>query len=107
DLAAGDERFYAAAGATAAHDATDRIIFNTSTGDLYYDADGTGSATAQRIAAVTGTLAATDITVINGTAGGATINGTAGNDSLVGGAGDDTINGFAGNDTIDGAAGAD
>jgi Ca2+-binding RTX toxin-like protein len=108
DLAAGDERFYAAAGATAAHDATDRIIFNTSTGDLYYDADGTGSATAQRIAAVTGTLAATDITVINGTtSGGQTINGTAGNDSLLGGPGDDTINGFAGNDTIDGAAGAD
>jgi len=108
DLAAGDERFYAAAGATVAHDATDRIIFNTSTGDLYYDADGTGSATAQRIAAVTGTLAATDITVINGTAsGGQTINGTAGNDSLLGGAGNDTINGLAGNDTIDGAAGSD
>ena len=108
DLSASDERFFAAAGATAAHNATDRIILNTSTGDLYYDADGNGSATAQRIAAVTGTLAATDISVINGTAsGGQTINGTPGNDSLAGGPDSDTINGFAGDDTIDGAGGRD
>ena len=34
-FAPGDGRFYAAAGATAAHDADDRIVYNTTTGQLY------------------------------------------------------------------------
>jgi Ca2+-binding RTX toxin-like protein len=42
--------FYAAAGATKAHDATDRLIYNTSTGVLYYDADGTGGVAPVQIA---------------------------------------------------------
>src|SRR3954471_17238296 len=36
-FAVGDVRFYAAAGATGGHDADDRIIYNTSTGQLFYD----------------------------------------------------------------------
>ena len=36
--------FYGAPGATDAHDATDRIIYDTTTGNLYYDPDGTGAA---------------------------------------------------------------
>ncbi len=106
-FAAGDERFFAAAGATSAHDATDRVIFDTATGNLYYDADGTGAGVAQQIGNLSGPLAATDITIVNGSTGGQVINGTAGNDSLVGGADNDTINGLAGNDTIDGGRGAD
>jgi Ca2+-binding RTX toxin-like protein len=37
-----ENAFYAAAGATSAHDPTDRIVYNTTTGALFYDVDGTG-----------------------------------------------------------------
>ena len=42
--------FYAAAGATKAHDSSDRIIYDTITGILYYDADGMGGTAAVQIA---------------------------------------------------------
>src|SRR5205823_6210234 len=35
DFVAGDARFYAAAGASGGHDANDRLIYNTTTGQLY------------------------------------------------------------------------
>jgi Ca2+-binding RTX toxin-like protein len=62
---AGDARFWSSSAGTA-HDANDRVIFNTSTGSLYYDADGTGSGAAQLIATVQSgaTVVATDIVVI-------------------------------------------
>ena len=101
DFTAGDARFFSGAGATSGQDTSDRVIYNTTTGDLWYDADGSGSGTSVLIATLQGTpaLVATDIEVINGRAvGGQVINGTAGNDTLSGTAGNDTINGLGGND---------
>ena len=48
------DEFYAAAGATSAQDTTDRIVYNTSTGQLYYDADGVGGAAAIAFAQLKG-----------------------------------------------------
>ena len=51
---------------TAAHDADDRIIYDQSTGQLYYDADGNGAGDAVLFAGVFGppALTAADFTVI-------------------------------------------
>ena len=111
-FASNDARFHAAAGATSGHDADDRVIYDTSNGDLWYDADGSGAGDAEYIGRLTNapTLLATDIEVINGTApaGGQTINGTANNDTLVGGAGNDTLTVFGPNaDTLVGGTGDD
>jgi Ca2+-binding RTX toxin-like protein/glucose/arabinose dehydrogenase len=106
NFAAGDERFYAAPGATAAQDATDRVIYNMTTGDVYYDPDGAGGIAASLFATLPA-LSATDITVINGEITGVVINGTAGSDSLAGTSADDRMSGLDGNDTLDGRAGND
>ncbi|NTU97320.1 MAG: hypothetical protein HGA62_05855, partial [Chlorobiaceae bacterium] len=64
----GSDKLYAAAGADSAHDESDRFIYNSSTGGLYYDQDGIGGADATLVA-VLGTsshpgLTASDIRVI-------------------------------------------
>jgi Ca2+-binding RTX toxin-like protein len=44
------EQFWSGAGVTAAHDATDRVVYDTTTGAVYYDADGLGGADAVQVA---------------------------------------------------------
>ena len=58
-----ESAFYAG---VAAHDATDRIIYDAGTGNLYYDADGTGALAAKLYATLTGApaLAAADFFII-------------------------------------------
>lgn len=115
---AGDDARFAANATGAAQDGSDRVVYNTMNGQLWYDADGNGASAAQLIATLQGApgLAATDIVVENGTApnpdpapapdpGGQVINGTSGADTLADTAGNDTINGLAGNDTINGGHG--
>jgi Ca2+-binding RTX toxin-like protein len=108
-----DERFHV--GASAA-EADDRVIWDPSMGELWYDADGSGEGEAGLIAWVSGNVAATDIVVDNGSvppppppppSGGQTINGTSAPETLTGGAGNDTINGGAGSDRLFGRDGND
>jgi len=107
NFVAGDARFAAGAGFTSGHDASDRIVYDTTTGNLYYDADGNGAGAAQLVATLQGhpALAATDIVVT--AQPGSTIQGTEGDDTLTGTPGTDTIDGLGGNDLISGLGGAD
>ena len=43
-------QFYKAAGASSAHDPDDRIIYNTTSGALFYDPDGLGGEASVRFA---------------------------------------------------------
>lgn len=62
------DQFHADAGAMTAQDAEDRIIYNTSNGALYYDADGVGGADAVQLATIAtfaiANLAFNDIMII-------------------------------------------
>ncbi|MEI6643950.1 MAG: calcium-binding protein [Novosphingobium sp.] len=59
------DAFWSGNGVNAAHDATDRFIYNTATGALWYDADGTGATAAVQVAVLTGapTLAFSDFLI--------------------------------------------
>ena len=46
------DQFWSGAGVTTAHDSSDRIIYNTSSGALYYDADGAGGVAAVQVAII-------------------------------------------------------
>ena len=45
-----DDAFWQGAGVVKGNDVSDRIVYNTSTGALYYDADGSGSGAAVQLA---------------------------------------------------------
>ena len=66
NFAAGDVRFWAGAGAVRGHDANDRVIYDVSTGNLYYDADGSGRGGAVLIATLEGapSIGAADLAVM-------------------------------------------
>ena len=48
--ALGANLFWSGAGVTSAHDADDRLVYDTTTGTLYYDPDGLGGAAAVALA---------------------------------------------------------
>ena len=50
NFSSGDARFFAGAGANSGQDASDRVVYDTSSGQLWYDADGNGAGVAQLIA---------------------------------------------------------
>src|SRR5207253_4185191 len=111
-----DGRFYAAAGATGGHDADDRIVYDITSGNVYWDDDGSGADPAQLIVKVVNggvNLSPIQFEIINGSSPtptptpGTSSSGTNGNDTLIGGAGNDTIYGNSGNDWIEGRGGND
>ena len=65
DLAEG--AFYSGEGVAKAHDADDRFIFDTHSGNLYFDRDGSGSSAAVLIGVLTpgSSLAATDFKIVD------------------------------------------
>src|SRR5262249_57356739 len=100
-LAAGDARFVSGPGLNSGQDSSDRLVYDTSHGILWYDADGSGPGQAQLVFSFQGVpaLAATDI-VITGQPASTTIQGTEGDDTLTGTPGNDTIDGRGGNNLI-------
>ncbi|MBV5297750.1 MAG: M10 family metallopeptidase C-terminal domain-containing protein [Rhodoferax sp.] len=47
-----ENQFWAGAGVVKGHDADDRVVYNNTTGALYYDADGSGTGAAVQIALI-------------------------------------------------------
>ncbi|HEY9619597.1 MAG TPA: calcium-binding protein [Crinalium sp.] len=110
---------------TAAIDASDRFIYDDTTGDLFFDPDGTGSKDAVLIANLPDipTLSNRNIVTFSdpvapppppppppnpsksGTPGSDRLVGTNGSDTLLGLGGDDVLLGGAGSDILDGGTG--
>ena len=60
-----DPRFWSSSTGLA-HDGDDRVLYNTSSGELWHDADGSGAGAAELVATLSGSpgVTATDILVI-------------------------------------------
>jgi len=59
------DAFRSGVGAVAGGDATDRVIYDTTTGSLYYDADGSGAGVSVKVAELGAVaLAASDIHIV-------------------------------------------
>jgi Ca2+-binding RTX toxin-like protein len=60
--------FWSGAGLTAGHDTSDRILYDTATGNIYYDADGSGTGSSVLVALIGTTihpaLTNTDISIV-------------------------------------------
>ena len=114
----------------AASDASDRFIYNQSTGALFFDADGTGAIQQVQFAQLSTGLAITNADIfvgdfsyldggddtlfgggnndtLDGGYGNNTLNGNGGDDVLYGNDGNDTLYGNDGNDTLFGGSGND
>jgi Ca2+-binding RTX toxin-like protein len=95
--------YLSGAGVIAASTAAQRILYNSTNGNLYYDSDGAGGtaavqfATVLAAAATPSPLALTDF-LLQGTSA-RVINGTPGNDTLTAGTAFDSLVGGLGNDT--------
>ncbi|MFM5981867.1 MAG: hypothetical protein ACKO9I_15125 [Sphaerospermopsis kisseleviana] len=117
------EAFTSGAGVTSATSSTHRFIFNTTNGDLFFDADGDGAEASVKIATlsnsaslshsdifvninVTGNdlnnvlLGNDDNNVLDGDSGHDNLSGQGGNDTLIGGEGNDTLTGGVGRDAF-------
>ncbi|MBD2133482.1 calcium-binding protein [Sphaerospermopsis sp. FACHB-1094] len=115
------EAFTSGAGVTSATSSTHRFIFNTTNGDLFFDADGDGAGASVKIATLSNSasLSHSDIfvninvtgndlnNVLLGNDDNNVLDGDSGNDNLSGQGGNDTLIGGEGNDTLIGGTGAD
>ena len=88
-----------------------RIVYNTATGALSFDSNGSDAGGSTQFATLTGapvmTAAEFNVVGISGGSGGNIISGGTGNDLLTGTTGADTLLGLAGNDTLTGGLGND
>ncbi|MBD3884897.1 hypothetical protein IFO70_24485 [Phormidium tenue FACHB-886] len=92
---------------SSAADASDRLIYDRSTGDLFFDVDGTGAQAQIKIATLStkSALSHTNIVTFNDlttTQGTDSITGQATRDQIVGRRGDDVLNGGGGADRLSG-----
>ncbi len=88
---------------------TERMIYDSATGALFFDADGNGAAPQVQIAILTAGLGLThsNLLAFDDSNLNAPESGTSSNDNLGGGSQNDSLNGLGGNDSLSGDGGND